>query len=234
MIEDRLDVFHSMYNAFNLTLYFDFADFLHSSSEEETQRKGFQLLETTLLKYYENTPEEEGRVQRLVVRFLQRKFVLWSPTTLEVTNPTLHKRHSYALVDNPGKKTEIKETLEKVEILSKETASVGWHPVPRGTIEEDWIDCFMSGEVDCAGYSASDPLLLFFKLRYGCVLASLQRWQKAVDKVEKPLYDAVKSPKKQRPSSDSNKDRLEKRKEQDIAEVMKMCHKKKLVNGKQK
>jgi len=98
-----------------------------------------------------------------------------------------------------------------VEILSKETASVGWHPPPKSTPQEDFLDCFMSGEVDCAAYSASDPLLLFFKLRFACLLAEVGKYQKAVDKVDKPYQDALKSPKKASQVTNADKERLEKK-----------------------
>eukprot|EP00456_Euglypha_rotunda_P000973 TRINITY_DN10168_c0_g1_i7.p1 TRINITY_DN10168_c0_g1~~TRINITY_DN10168_c0_g1_i7.p1 ORF type:complete len:209 (+),score=15.42 TRINITY_DN10168_c0_g1_i7:258-884(+) len=172
---------------------------MRTGTDDGAQLRAYQYLEAELARFAKAKPNETSRLVKLVIRYLQRKLVFWSPDPLPISLPALHNRHLYAQLDKmPRRSTVIQDEKNWADTteLNHETATIGWFPTPKADEEEDHEDVWKAGEVESVDYSASDPIVLFYKLRFACFLAQTGRYRMATLKLEPPIRAAIVSPNK--------------------------------------
>jgi hypothetical protein len=168
---------------FLLCLAMDYAEWCCSGLQEVD--RGLESLEQTLVNFSKATEGyPPSPMQKVVIRYLQRKLIEWGRprgrTRLEHFHPSaLKDRLLYASLYIVPKKREDSDEEDLKELD-------GWNPPPKANAVLDFLDCFIAGEQDAWNFRASDPLALFFKLRYACILNCLENHSdKAVERLDK-------------------------------------------------
>jgi len=187
----------------------DYADFLYAgrgSSDDAIKR-----LEQTLSNYsVVRGREAPGPMQKVVVRFLQRKLIEWGKvrskqTLSDYATGSLRDRLIHASLFYRS----AQQTVEPGGLLNE---LQGWNPLPKASINLDFLDCFVAGDQDTYLFRPSDPLYLFFKLRYACALAYENQYAKAIATLE-PATRYGTAAKEQEPALDHA----------DLSLVLNMC-----------